>query len=473
MKKVQIFSFSIPVNLLAIGASLFFGILLGLTLAAGKTKTVAFLLVPGLVLMFRTFPERVKYWLLALSIPLSFVQIPSLPLPYKTSISEAILIFLLLDEILFSQNDHKSVNKPWKRAMDFSIGLFTFAGLVTNLRGGDIYAWNAYCLTPLIIFFLISRKIHNTEDALVLVKLSLLTIVGFIVIVELAIITGHFEIYDPLHTETSGAFRLADGMQIILGPVRIFTFATRIGAIAALGLPTCVLLWLGIKSKLWWKTGLLIIMIGLGYVLLLSATRGSVVAAILGSLIAIVISGRLRSPKILVALVIVMCVLLLWGGTILDLLPSQNIQRLQTLLQGVSSIPNYHQRMNVLKLAWELTLQNPLGVGFGYLFHTYRIDDAIIYAVILQGTGILGAIAFVMIVGNLSVQFVLRGLKAHLRDTRDLASVGLSTLATGLLAGVSSQSILFEPVHSFVFWMLMSVCYCAIICLPSSYVYNP
>ena len=406
MKKIRDFSSSISIIWLEIGAALLFGIVVGFAISSGKTKTAEFLLLPILVLAFRIFSERIKFWLLAFSIPLSLVQIPSLPLPYGTSLSEAILVILTLDEILFPHGDHEINIKPLNPAIVISLVLFSLAGLVTNLRGGNIYGWNTYCLMPLIIFFLVSRKVHDRKDAWMLVKLSLLTIVGFIAIVEWAIKTRHFEIYDPLHeTAMGGSFRLADGMIIALGPIRLTTFATRLGAIAALGLPTCVLFLIDNKGKFWWKTVLLLIIAGFGYVLILSATRGSVVAAILGSFLVILISGRFRSPIFLVIVALSLVVLTLWGETILGLFPIQNIQRLQTLLQGVQNIHNYHQRIDVLGLAWNLTLKNPLGVGFGYLYNKYLIDDAIIYAVILEGTGILGAIAFILVVGHLAFQF--------------------------------------------------------------------
>lgn len=121
--------------------------------------------------------------------------------------------------------------------------------------------------------------------------------------------------------------------------------------------------------------------------------------------------------------------------------------------------------MNVLALAWKLTLQNPLGGGFGYLGRMYRIDDAIISAYIMDGTGILGALAFMVVVGHLAFQFGSGVLKSPPGSARDLASIGLSTLVVALVAGVSSQSILFEPVHAFVFWALMAVCYCTVVCL--------
>lgn len=469
MKKIQVLTFGIPMNWLAIAALLVCVPLGSWAISAGKIKTVAILLLPVLIFAVRACSERTKFWLLAFSIPLSLMQMPSLPAPYGTSVSEAILMLLALDEMLFPRDDHTRNIKPGKPETVILLALFALAGLVTNLRQGDIYTWNVYCLTPLIAFFVISRKLHDSADAWLLVKLSLLTLVGFIAIVQWAIATGHFEVYDPLGTEAmASAYRLADGMIIGVGPIQITAFATRMGGIAVLGLPTCLLLWLDEKRKLWWKVVLLFVMVGLGYVLILSATRGSLVAAIVGSLLVILLSGRFRSPVFLgsAALLIALTPV---AGSLLALLPGRNIWRLQTLFQGVQAIANYQQRLDVLAFAWKLTLQNPLGVGFGYLYHTYRIDDAIIYAVILQGTGILGAVAFILIMVYLAFQFGLGVLNSQQRSIRDLAAIGLSTLAAGLLAGVSTQSILFEPVHAFVFWALLGTCYWAVVYFASRF----
>lgn len=460
MIRIRTFSFDFPKNWLMISMSIFFGLALGLAISAEKYKTWAILLVLPTLCIFKTIPERFKFWLLVASIPLSLVQIPRIPLPYGTQISEAILLFLTLDEILFFPINTKKNIKPLVSIMIYLLGMFAVAGLIANIRSNNIITWNVYCLLPLFIFFLISRKVRNIEDASLVVYFSLLTIIGFIAIIQLAVLTGNYVIYDPLDTETYARYyRLADGIVAILGPIRLYSFATRIGAIAALGLPICVLLWLENKGNGWIKSLLLILTGVLGYVIILSATRGSLIAAVCGTFLAIMISGRFRSPMFIGAATFSIILFSIWGDNILKKLPSYNIQRLLTLTQGVSSIGNFHQRMDVLLTAWNLTLKNPLGVGFGYLFHMYQLDDAIMYAIILQGTGILGAIAFVLIVGALIAQLGLKALKFQIGQGRDLASLGIGILATGLLAGVSSQSILFEPVHSFVFWILMATCF--------------
>ncbi|MBN1569583.1 MAG: O-antigen ligase family protein [Acidobacteria bacterium] len=449
-----------------IGFFLLFGISCTVAIIAGSAKTVFLLSLPFLILLTRALSEDSKVRLLAFTIPLSIVQIPRLPFPYQTSVSEAILLGLLLDDILFSNDDSRSSLKTPKPAAIVALGLFCFGGLIANLSGGDLSAWNIYCLTPLMVFYLISRKLHNPEDAWLFVRYTLLTIFGFLAIIKFASWAGHYWEYDPLGTEAdlSSNYRMADGMMIKLGPIRHAIFATRLGAIAALGLPACVLFFIRKKGQFWPKAGLGLMIVALGYVIILSATRGSFVAAIFGSLLLILASRRFRFRTVALSLFLTV----LFGEALLQFFPGENIQRLQTLSQGIQSIPNYQQRMEVLDLAWDVTLKHPLGVGFGYLFHNFEIDDAIIYAIILQGTGILGAIAFALFVVFLTLQFGQAVFKSHGQSARDLASLGLSTLAVALLAGVSSQSILFEPVHAFVFWMLMAVCYCTVASRPAS-----
>ena len=64
-----------------------------------------------------------------------------------------------------------------------------------------------------------------------------------------------------------------------------------------------------------------------------------------------------------------------------------------------------------------------------------------------------------MIVAQMAFKFVLNILKSSIGSNRDFNSIGFSTLVVGLVTGVISQSVLFEPVHAFVFWALMAVCY--------------
>jgi hypothetical protein len=460
MNKVRGLSSFISIDWLVVGATLVIAALAGFAISAGKIRTLALLLLPFGLLMICMISERIKVRILAFSIPLSLVQIPSLPIPYGFTLCEIILLLLTIDELLFPRNDRGLNVKSLRLEIFIPMGLFTFAVLVTALRNGGIDTWHTYCLMPLLWFFLVYRKIHNWKDAWLFIKLSLLTIISFVAIVVWANATGHFkslEFGTNIHE-----WRLGYGLLVALGPIRLNVWSTIFGSLASLGFPASIILWIGNEGKRWWRVSALLMLGAFTYVLISSAARGAVVAAILATMIVLLVSGRFRSLKLLGGFVLLLVVVALWGETILKLFPEQNIQRLLTLLQGVQGDPNLQVRTNALESVWKFTLQNPLGMGFGYLWNTYRIDDAIIYANILEGTGILGAIAFVMIVGQLAFKFVLTIIKSLVGSTRDIASIGLSTLVVGLVAGVSSQSILFEPVHAFVFWALMAVCYNAV-----------
>jgi hypothetical protein len=120
----------------------------GIAISSGQPKLLAYMFLAFGLLAIVTISRRLKFWLLAVSIPLSLAQIPSLPIPHGFSICEIILLALTMDELLFTRN-----NKPLKLEIIIPLGLFTFAGLVTALKNGGINQWQTYCLVPLLWFF--------------------------------------------------------------------------------------------------------------------------------------------------------------------------------------------------------------------------------------------------------------------------------------------------------------------------------
>lgn len=450
----RIFSPNVLWVCVALFGVIFLGVLVGMV---GDNRRVLALIVSSFgLLMIVLISKRSKFGLLALSIPLSLLRIPTLP-ALGFSLSGIILMALTADELLRAFSGHGMNGKPLKPGMLISFGLFAFAGLITALVSGELHLWPNYFLIPFLWLFLSSKKILNQKEAWLLIKLSLLTILGFIAIATWANLTGHFKSLAIGSTDSS--WRFGYGYLVKLGPIQLTIWATFLGSIAALGFPACILLWIEKKGERWWRMGALFILAGLGSTLFFAAARGAIVGAFAGSLLAILASGKLLSPKLLGAFALLLVVVAIWGTTFLEMLPEQNILRIQTILQGTQQDLNFQIRKGALELAWKLTLQNPLGVGFGYLWNTYGIDDAIIYANILEGSGILGSIAFLMIVVQLAFKFVLIIIKSSVGFIRDFASIGLGTLIVGLVAGISSQSILFEPVHSFVFWAIIMAAY--------------
>ena len=122
-------------NWVAVAISLFYGALLGLAIYYRESEDIrVFVGTPshnGFSNIFRTGKI-----LFAIPINSAFYGADTrMPLPYGTSVSEAILIVLTLDEILFSQGNQTLNIKPLKPAVIISLGLFAIGGLIANLRG--------------------------------------------------------------------------------------------------------------------------------------------------------------------------------------------------------------------------------------------------------------------------------------------------------------------------------------------------
>ncbi len=430
-------------------------VLMGTAIGLGQIKMLAYMILAVGLLAIVSISRRLKLWLLALCIPLSLLRIPNLPVSHGFQICEFILVALSMDELLLLSRWNST---PLRLGIIIPLGLFTIAGFLCLLVGKSfITDWVYFCLMPLLWFFLASRKIQDREEVWLFVKLSLLTIVIFLAIVVWANMSGHFENVNP--GSTTYQWRFGYGLIVALGPIRLNVWSTYIGTLVALGFPAGILLWLEDKNKTWWRMGAPLLLVGFAFVLILSATRGATVSVILGTFFVILASGRYRSRRLWIIVALLLVVFTLLGRTILNLFPQNNILRLLSLLQGVQGDENYQIRKYAVELTWKLILQHPMGVGFAYIFTTYGIDNAIVYSYLLEATGILGGIAFLMIVGQLTYTYGKAILNSPVGSTRDFATIGLGTLVVSLIAGVSSQSIMFQPVHSFVFWALLASTY--------------
>jgi hypothetical protein len=428
---------------------IFSAILAGITAGISEKRYVFVLVLPFVFLIIFVIPQQLKLWFLAFSIPLSLLQIPTLP-SYGFSLSELLLLVLTADEVIkIITGDSGKLLHPG--ILIFS-GLFALGGLVTSMEAGNFTWWHKYCLMPFIWFFLSYRNIHCAKDVWLVVNFSLMTIIGYIFIIELSSATGQLESL-PV---TTLSWRFTDGFIVNFGPIVFVSYAIRTGSIIALGIPACILLRMEKKGDYWWRIGTFLLMTGFCIILFFTAARGAVVAAALGAFFVIFFSGRFRSRNLIALVTFLFIALLLWGRSLLSLLPDNNFQRLLTLFQNAWEDQNFQMRIDSLRFSWEITRQNPLGVGIAYSWNNYGIDNAIIYSYILEGTGLLGAIAFILLIGKLAFDYGKTVYLNSVNFARDFASIGVGTLIVGLVAGVSSQSTLFEPVHSFVFWAIIA-----------------
>ena len=73
---------------------------------------------------------------------------------------------------------------------------------------------------------------------------------------------------------------------------------------------------------------------------------------------------------------------------------------------------------------------------------------------IINGTGLLGLCALLAMLFQTVREFLAGLLSRAAGPDADFAAIGLGTMATTLLAGVSASSVLVGPVHPVVFWTI-------------------
>ncbi len=100
MDKVRSLYSRISIKWLLVGALILVATLVGVAISSGQKYIITFVILPFGLLVIASIPKGLKLWLLALSIPLALVQIPSLPIPYGFSLCEIILLALTVDEAL-------------------------------------------------------------------------------------------------------------------------------------------------------------------------------------------------------------------------------------------------------------------------------------------------------------------------------------------------------------------------------------
>jgi len=194
-----------------------------------------------------------------------------------------------------------------------------------------------------------------------------------------------------------------------------------------------------------------------------SGARGGTAAGVAGVVLMLSLNPRIifkrSSVKYFAFILFSLLLIWLYSDALSNYFGNQ-LKRFKLPFQGdVSSWGTINVRMLYLGYAIDDVIHNPIGKGFSYMWHQYGFDDAIVYVYLLEGTGILGAIAFLFIVGRLFIHFAHNLIGKCSENQKWLASLGIGMLTTGLLSGIASESIMVDPMHSFVFWAILSACF--------------
>ena len=406
---------------------------------------------PLSILLLEQLNERARFWLLLAAILIVPVQMPRMP--QLISISELILVWLAVVQLVTLQPSKQPAPRQTTGALQYiPCAVFALAGLVSAMRNGELHRWHTVALTPLLLMFVTTRMVRTKDDAMAIVRSALMAILGFLFIVWLAVSTGNVGAESYV---VEG--RIAAYIAVALGPIKHRIWSVTLGTLIALGVPAVtMLLFRDGESVLARFLYGLILVLSLA-LLVLTAARGATFAAVAGALLALILSGAWFRSRTVVGIMVgaLLLTMLPWNELTGSLVPQ--LARLSTVRYGLSNIREFQYRMDTLRFTVENVLQSPFGYGFSYLWDRYRIDESMMYSALLNGTGLMGFVGFVLIVGQLLRHFTARIALAG--PQRDLAAIGLGTLTCGLVAGIVSESVVLDPVHSFVFWTILAAAY--------------
>lgn len=432
------------------------GLGIGLAAATREWAFAGALLVGGMAAAVALSSYQQRFWAVWLAIPLAAVSFAKYPVPLSIFPYEMVLFAVVFAEIVARRHPARRIATLPSRSYVLPV-LFAAAGLVAAVAHGEIAIWHWICLIPLVVLFLMSRLIVDTRHAWLY---ALAAAVG----AALAVFTVYVGRALGLSHGFAGDFRLGSEY-VAFGPVRIQYFAVTFGTLVALVLPLVVGVLLGMRVRVLYRVLGLAGMAVLFLLLFLTGARGATVGGLAGAAITALLCGGLRRGGAVVVTLLVAGVLLVSMITASTSAPDsvaarfpQVFGRFSTLAeQGVVQQANLQVRLRLFRDALEHVPTDPLGRGFNYNWTHKGVDEAIVYSMLINGTGVAGALLWIGVIMQFSIRMIA-GLR-RTGEQRLLASVGLGTIVVGLVAGVASESVLAGSLQSVVLWTLLSVAY--------------
>ena len=423
--------------------------------ASGEVRArILLVFVAFFAVWVRGLPDKKKFRLLLWAIVL-------VPLQHWTRFGvqlSGLILFLIaffkLPILQLGRGASFGSSVRWRGFIPYII--FALAGLVSCRRNGELYIWQLVCLTPLAWMYVSTRMVNGANDAFVMVRVALLSIVGCVVYVWFANALGFAS------TASEEQFRtVAESIRI--GPFYFQVTPLRFGTMAALVIPSTGLLLTKVgvkgKSKFFYACCLLLFF----GIVMKTAARGAAIAGVAG--LALVVFYRVKTTgwRAVLPLVIMALSAIGFGTAVGDIvLPVENRLDFIEMLQGrtgLLGIPNFRHRYELLMLAYDNTRENPLGLGFNYFWKNFRYDECVSYSSLLNGTGFIGFVAYFSMIGQLVFSFA-RSLREKVsREQRELAVLGIATISVALLAAIASESVVWHSVNTFVLWAILSACY--------------
>lgn len=433
------------------------GTIIGWSLVTGRSTLLFALLAVSALAIGPSLSTRARFAMLWACLPLTVFAVPSAPVPFGISVSTILLAYICAIQLLYPREAGVRVRELAGPRVLPALMLFAAVAAVPAYLNWQIPTWGIVCLAPLLLFWASATLITTARQAWMLVAAAIVAVWTFVGFLFLAILAGHATNLNPQLRWRFGAYFVSWGL------VEYTTYSIWFGTLVAFAVPALVMLLLRratTRPVFILSAACLLASLALLYA---SAARGAVAGAAIGSGLVVILSlrnkGRMRVVLgVALALVAVVAFVSFAGGESGGEGRFQpNTERLGTLTRNVGQDANFRGRMTMLEASLRETLADPLGPGIGYVAMTYGYDESSAYAGLLLGTGLMGTFAFLLIVVLLALRY---SRSIGYGDGRHyLGVLGLATLACGLVAGVSSDSALFEPVQSIAWWSILGACY--------------
>jgi hypothetical protein len=445
-----------------VGGSLL-AVVLGWAAVGHHQKTIIFLLAPlALALILRAGSKNRFAILLFVSAAIPILSRNMLPLGVFFGLA------LVAALVVAHWTSRVSSRVTHGMAVGLPLVLFLGLGMAAMLVNGDGMRAGAVCFTPAVWYLAAAAFVRGPREAL---RVQAACAIGGLVYLLIVLVSGALGwggaslsavAGDPGQT---GMSRLgAQAWTLHSNLLAIQFYPTWLATLLALAMPAAFLLFFRATgrwgARFWWALAGL----SLAYGLLLTGARAGATGALVGTSVTLVASGRFRIRRVLVWSATAAVSVLAFGFLLMRLLssvvPSANVARIVAVLSTAHDpTGNLAGRLRILRETLALASGAPLGHGFAYWSLRGR-DDAIVFAMLLNGVGPLAVLCMTALLLVLLTAFVRRA-RGSVSDGRDAVAIGLGVLVAGFLAGVGSHSVLIEPVQSFIFWGFAMTAYWA------------
>ncbi len=435
--------------------SLFAGLVAGMGKVAYVIPVLALLSIPFL----SRVSAKMRFRALLISPFLILLQVPDFHIPLGITPIALFLFGLALAELIYPSCRLSQRNQVWEYISIIPLGIFALGGLITALKTGEIVVWYTTGLVALLWFFTARRLILSTAQANQLLITTFLAVLSYLFLIFLANVTGQAVLLKPGSQDWRW---IGAGQTIQFGPIKYYNqWSVTIGVFAGLGIPLAVAFLIQKRTHFLLRILALASLGAFVYIIGYTATRGAALASLAAGIVVILIMIRDRPISVLIITVAVAAFLLFYQDMLISLLPSNALQRFLELRTNLTGVDTFQYRLVIMNITVQNIAKQPLGYGYSFLWNLYRLDEAIVYSAVLNGAGVIGGFGYLLAMFQFAWRYFTSAFSIRKISSQQhtLTAIGAGVWIYGVLAGFSSQSLLLDPVHSFMFWAIIMATY--------------